>query len=130
VAAPPTRDGHLGNVHSITLDKEGRAAVVTASGELDAFVADELTSVLEGAVDEAWLVVDLTAVSFMDSTALGLLVRAVREADERGNATRVVLPATTARRIFEITTLDRVLPIATSRAQALAQLDDRPSAAS
>ena len=58
------------------------------------------------------VVVDLGLVSFMDSTALGVVVRSVREIEERGDDSRVVLPQGTARRIFEITTLDRVLPVA------------------
>jgi len=68
------------------------------------------------------IVVDLTNVSFMDSTALGVLVRAVRDVDTRGGAVRVVLPRGTARRIFELTTLDRLLPVAESRSDAVMAL--------
>jgi anti-sigma B factor antagonist len=66
--------------------------------------------------------VDLAAVSFLDSTALGLVARVVREIRERGGEARVVLPASSARRIFEITTLDRVLPVTGSREEGLAEL--------
>jgi anti-sigma B factor antagonist len=115
-------------VHRITLDRDRGATVVSASGELDAFVAAELEAAFGGASGDARIVFDLTAVSFMDSTALGLLVRAVRDADAKGGAIRVVLPDGTARRIFEITTLDRVLPVAGSRNDALGELDGtRPS---
>jgi anti-sigma B factor antagonist len=110
-------------VHTITLDDDRRARLVTASGELDAFVADDLADAFGGLSQDERVVVDLTAVSFLDSTALGLLVRAVRDVDGRGGTIRVVLPAGTARRIFEITTLDRLLPVARSRAEALAELD-------
>jgi anti-sigma B factor antagonist len=96
---------------------------MTAEGELDAFVAPELTATFSDIADDDRLIADLTGVSFMDSTALGLLVRMVREAGERGADVRVVLPRSTARRIFEITTLDRVLPVCSSRAEALAELD-------
>jgi anti-sigma B factor antagonist len=110
-------------VHRITVDTTERAAVVTASGELDAFVAGDLTDALGSARRSARVLVDLTAVSFMDSTALGLLVRAVRDVGEGGGVARIVLPAGTARRIFELTTLDRVLPVAGSLTQALAELE-------
>ena len=50
------------------------------------------------------------AVSFMDSTALGVIVRGVRASSTSGRGRQVVLPAGSARRIFEITALDRVLP--------------------
>ena len=69
------------------------------------------------------MVADLTRVSFIDSTALGVIVRGVRALDEGGARVRVVLPAGSARRIFEITALDRVLPVAASRQAALAALD-------
>jgi anti-sigma B factor antagonist len=110
-------------VHRISLDTNERAAVVTASGELDAFVADDLTNAFRETAASDRLLVDLSAVSFMDSTALGLLVRAFRELDERGGTMRVVLPGGPARRIFEITTLDRILPVAGSRADGLAELE-------
>ena len=105
------------------MDKGPPVTVVTASGELDAYVARELTAAFETAADDGRLVADLAAVSFMDSTALGLLVRMVREVGERDGEIRVVLPRSAARRIFEITTLDRVLPVSPSLKQALAELD-------
>jgi anti-anti-sigma factor len=101
---------------------EHSATVVSAGGELDAFTAPELAAALQEVGGDDAVVVDLGRVAFMDSTALGLLVRGLRELDERGGRTRVVLPETSARRIFEITTLDRVLPISDSRASALREL--------
>ena len=111
-------------MHEITVEKDGRATIVVAAGELDAFVAPDLTDTFAGVAGDERLVTDLSAVSFLDSTALGLIVRAVRAADENGDGVRVVLPRGSARRIFEITTLDRVLPIAESREAALSELGD------
>ena len=98
---------------------------MSAQGELDAYTAPDLSAAFdsEGVVDHGRLVVDLSAVSFMDSTALGLLVRAVNELVDGGGSARVVLPKTMARRIFEITTLDRVLPVSSSRDAALDELE-------
>jgi anti-sigma B factor antagonist len=110
-------------MHSISLENESHAVVVVASGELDAFVEDDLVGTFRETGRAEQLVVDLTAVSFLDSTVLGILVRAIRDVGGRGGEVRVVLPGGTARRIFEITTLDRVLPVADSRKQALAELD-------
>jgi anti-sigma B factor antagonist len=111
-------------VHRIDVEREPGTTVVRAEGELDAFAAPEITVAFQGLSESSRVVADLTAVSFMDSTALGLLVRAVRELGEQGAAVRVVLPRSAARRIFEITTLDRVLPVAASRVDALAELAD------
>jgi len=116
-------------VTGIRLAREEGAVVVTARGELDAFNADELTETFgQAAEDGAGFVIDLSRVSFMDSTALGCVVRKVNEVVDRGGRARVVLPETPARRIFEITTLDRVLPVAESRGEALRDLGAGESA--
>jgi anti-sigma B factor antagonist len=109
-------------VHTITVESGAAPACVTASGELDAFVAPELTAAFADLAHATQVVLDLRRVSFLDSTALGVVVRAVREIGERGGAARVVLPVTPARRIFELTSLDRVLPVVESRDDALAEL--------
>jgi len=108
------------------VDRDSRATIVSAQGELDAYAAPDLIAAFDDTVSDRRLVADLAAVSFMDSTALGLVVRGVREHGERGGIARVVLPGGTARRIFEITTLDRVLPVSPSRAEALAELAREP----
>jgi anti-anti-sigma factor len=111
-------------VHRVRVEQEPRAFVVSAHGELDAYTAPDLSEAFssDGVAEYGRLVVDLSAVSFMDSTALGLLMRAVNEVVDSGGHARVVLPESMARRIFEITTLDRVLPVAVSREAALEEL--------
>lgn len=105
-------------MHRITVDSAAVPAVVTAEGELDAYVAPDLTAAFEEIRGATTAVADLTAVSFLDSTALGIVVRAVRELNERGGRMLVVLPTSSARRIFEITRLDRALPVAATLADA------------
>ncbi|MBA3332600.1 MAG: STAS domain-containing protein [Actinobacteria bacterium] len=107
-------------MHTITVENSPRANVVTASGELDAYVALDLAAALaEADSGSRRLIANLESVSFMDSTALGLLVRTVRDRDERGHETRIVLPRGAARRIFEITALDEALPISPSLGEAM-----------
>jgi anti-sigma B factor antagonist len=104
---------------------DGDTAVVTLRGELDAHDAPRLRELFTAAVAELegaarpLLVVDLTGVAFLDSTALGTVVGAVRRVRERGGEFRVVLPESPARRIFEITGLDEVLDVRPTRAAAL-----------
>jgi len=108
--------------HGVRTERIGRVGVVSASGELDAFAVPDLEAAFEDARGADRVLADLGSVSFMDSTALGLLVRHVRELGEAEVRVRVVLPRGTASRIFEITTLDRVLPVALDRASALEDL--------
>ena len=112
------------HVHRIRVerDEDGAVCVLRATGELDAFAAPDLEGAFVEVDGLAGVVVDLAAVSFLDSTALGTLVHQVRRVQALSRPVRVVLPDGAARRIFEITTLDRVLPVAPSLADAVADL--------
>ena len=109
----------------VELDAAREAAVVTLRGELDAHDAPRLRDLFTGALAELGsanaprLVLDLTAVAFLDSTALGSMIGALRRAREAGGEMVIVLPTTTARRIFEITGLDQVLDVRATREAAL-----------
>ena len=69
---------------------------------------------------ERRLVLDLTGVAFLDSTALGTMIGALRRIREAEGVMRVVLPETAARRIFDITGLVPVLDVYPNRDAALA----------
>lgn len=104
------------------LDSRAATALVTLAGELDAHDAPALREGFAAALEalsplgrEPTLVLDLTDVEFLDSTALGTMVGALRRVRDAGGQLRVVLPVTTARRIFEITGLDEVLDVYPSR---------------
>jgi anti-sigma B factor antagonist len=94
---------------------------VTLTGELDLYDAPALRESFHGLLESGAevIVLDLTSVSFLDSTVLGTIVGLLRRVREAGGELRVVLPATTARRIFEITGLDAALDVRTSREEAL-----------
>lgn len=109
-------------MHGVHLERESSTAVVRATGELDAYASSDLAATLGVVSGEPRILADLSGVSFLDSTALGVLVGAVRKLDANGSRVRIVLPTGSARRIFEITTLDRVLPVAATRSDALSEL--------
>jgi anti-sigma B factor antagonist len=99
-----------------------KGAAITLSGELDAFDAPGLRRTFETVLESepALVVLDLTAVTFLDSTVLGAIVGLLRRMRERGGELRMVLPNTTARRIFEITNLVAALDVYPSREDATA----------
>jgi anti-sigma B factor antagonist len=101
-----------------------RGVVVTLRGELDAYDAPSLRSAfseLTAGKSGIQVVLDLAAVSFLDSTALGTMVGLLRRVRENGGELRVVLPETAARKIFEVTSLDKALDVWPSREAALAE---------
>jgi anti-sigma B factor antagonist len=97
--------------------------VVSPRGELDAFTIAPLRELLAELIEEEQavrLVIDLSAVTFLDSTALGPLVGALRRMRERDGRLGIVSPVPAARRIFELTGLDGVLDLHATREAALA----------
>jgi anti-anti-sigma factor len=106
-------------MHAVVIEQSGSATIVRGTGELDAFAAPDLTTAFHELRGAGSVLADLTRVTFMDSTALGVIVRGVRALDEEGTRVQVVLPHGPARRIFEITTLDQALPVAATEQAAL-----------
>jgi anti-sigma B factor antagonist len=85
--------------------------VVYPVGELDVSNAPRLRLALERALaaDTPVLVVDLSAVTFIDSTGLSALVETWRETTRRGTDFHLVGPAPNVRRVLTITQLDGLL---------------------
>jgi len=110
-------------MHQVTaIEEVDGAYVVTLRGEIDAFTAPGLRDDMHRLVEEQdanVVVVDLSKVTFLDSSALGALVGLLRRLRERDGQLRIVQPATAARRIFEHTGLDAVLDLYEDRSSAL-----------
>jgi anti-sigma B factor antagonist len=98
----------------------GRCAVVVLSGDADVTgqaVADVLAA--ESAEDPALLLVDLSAVSFMDSWALHVVLRAMRGRRAVGAAGGLVCPSGPVLRVLELTGAGQLVPVFASTADAL-----------
>ena len=93
--------------------QEGDVAVVVATGEIDVFTAPDLDDALARQLAEgrARLVVDLTGVSFLDSTGLGVLVKGLKGARDAGGTLHLVVTTERIRKIFDITGLDAAMPL-------------------
>jgi anti-sigma B factor antagonist len=90
---------------TIDVQADGELAVVRVAGELDLSTAGELEQTLIG-LSSHRVVIDLASVSFLDSTALGVLLRA----NGSRSAERplfLLAPGQELRRVFQITGLER-----------------------
>jgi anti-sigma B factor antagonist len=87
--------------------------VVAASGEVDLYTATELERALASSVTEgaAQLVVDLSGATFIDSTALHVLLPAARQLERAAGELIVVVPDPNVRKVFEITGFDRLFAV-------------------
>lgn len=94
----------------VSVDTVGDAVVVRLAGDLDLYNAEQVRAALNGALDgsPARLVVDVTEVEFLDSTALGVLIDAHRRAN---GGLRVAHPQDPIRRALQISGLDRHLKV-------------------
>ncbi len=105
--------------------------VVAVRGEIDLFTAPDLKTMLLAAIDagKSRIVVDLSQTTFLDSTALGVLIGAVKRLRARDGALTLVNTDANIAKTFEITGLDQIFTIAASRDEAIAALDGDPQAA-
>lgn len=77
------------------------------SGELDLATVAEVDTVLRPMIEEGGeITIDVSALMFMDSSAVQMLIRSLQALQERG---RVILvsPGNTVKRLIEVMGLDR-----------------------
>jgi anti-sigma B factor antagonist len=117
---------------SIALDDSyGDVLVVLVTGEQDIYTAPALRDRLEEALEaQRGVIVDLSGSTFLDSSILGALLEARRQAQERGLGYVVCLgedPEPGVQRILEITGLVPVFPVVRSREEALEAARSAPA---
>jgi len=107
----------------------GESYVISLAGEVDLYTAPEFKQQLlevigQGAKD---VVVDFTSTTFIDSTTLGVLVGGVKRLRSSDGQLSIVCSDRNITKIFEITGLDKVFTIYSSRAEALAGIGAAPA---
>jgi len=97
----------------LTVSELDGDTVVRAAGELDVNTAPELREQLARLIaeDARQIVIDLTEVSFVDSTALSVLVSALKRLRQADGDLELASPNPSVRRVFEITGLTRLFTI-------------------
>ena len=106
------------------------AYVISLSGEVDLYTAPEFKQQLLEVVGQGGkdVVVDFSDTTFIDSTTLGVLVGGVKRLRPNGGQLSLVCSDRNITKIFEITGLDKVFPIYTTRAEAVEKIDSRDTA--
>jgi anti-sigma B factor antagonist len=109
---------------AFVLDRVHECAVVRASGEVDICTSPALREALQNAASAAdRIVVDLTAVTFLDSTGIGVLLHALKQDHHRERGTLCLVgPTGMVRKVLNITQISQVLPIYVSVEEAVHQL--------
>jgi anti-sigma B factor antagonist len=101
-------------------EERDNATVVHLGGELDLYNADVIRSALSDAIESGTrrIVVDMSDVEFVDSTALGVLIEARSKIGHDGLL--LAAPQDGTRRTLEVSGLDRHLPVHDTIDSALA----------
>lgn len=102
--------------------KRGTWTVVEVRGELDLSTSDELRSALDAAFDTEppRIAIDLTGVTFMDSSSLGVLVATLERARQHDGELRLVGVQGSPAKVIALTGLDSAFTIEDS-------IDDLPA---
>ncbi len=110
---------------SLREDRSGGAHVIAVSGEVDIFTAPELKRAIGAAIDSGAraIVVDLAETRFLDSTALGVLIGAVKRLRLVDGRMMIVNTEPSTAKTFEITGLDQIFEIVADRAAALGAIE-------
>jgi anti-sigma B factor antagonist len=104
----------LAEEFSIGFRRTDRTVVVDVAGELDLYTApvlrDRLLDVIEGQGNR-FVAVDLGEVGFLDSTAIHVLVQALRRVRDRGGDLTLTRVSPPAQRVLDICGLSTVFTI-------------------
>jgi anti-sigma B factor antagonist len=105
---------------SITTETREDRFVMHVSGDLDVYTAPQLKEALDdvGLAGNA-IVLDLAAVHFIDSTALGVLVAELQQSRAHGGELSLVVDDPHLLKIFRITGFDSLFSIFPQVADAL-----------
>lgn len=119
---PPVRELiGTGDLATLTVTTHDGALILTVTGEIDISNIDRVAEAIYALPNaEDGLVVDLSAVTYLDSSAVSLLHDlAMRLRNRAQRLVVVATPGTPPRRVLELTALDANAPVVDTRVRAI-----------
>ena len=98
----------------ITVTSRDNGLTIALSGEIDHHGARTMMAQLDDAVTTylpARLVLEMSGVTFMDSSGIAVLLRALRQVERSGGTLRVTGIPTQARRVLDAAGVGRLIPL-------------------
>ena len=97
----------------IRVERDGGRVCLTLIGAIDNTTADQLKSAFEDVCEEAPDLVrlDLTGVSTINSTGIGKILMLFKAVRKGGGSMEIIGISDNLREIFQLTKLDKVIPI-------------------
>ena len=106
-----------------TVESDGEPyTLVELSGEADVTNSDVLREALEAEVakQHGTLIIDLSGLRFMDSSALHVILRASRAMDRQGGVLVLASPRDPVAKMLRLTAADQLIPVYASVSEATA----------
>lgn len=97
--------------NSDSAQRSNQATVLTIAGDVDCNRTSELSSLFAESGDDHSVVVDVSGVTFIDSSGLRLFLDEHRRRDERGHRLVLRSPSSAMLRLLELTKLADVFAI-------------------
>ncbi len=100
----------------VVVSRTPREVFVTVCGELDTYTAPRLRVRLRDVIDQGnpMVVLDLSKMTFIDSSGLGVLAGALKWARSRGGKLTLANPSRSTLRVLEISGFNRIFTVTTS----------------
>jgi anti-sigma B factor antagonist len=95
----------------IDVEDVAGARIVRVEGELDMATVGELENALGRIAADDRVILDLTACTFLDSSAVRVLVATARAAGDAGGTLSLVASSPTIVRVLEISAVDTMVPL-------------------
>lgn len=97
----------------ISVQDRGEVRVLELAGRFDASVVSEFKQAVQKGEKEGLqrFIIDLSALTFLDSSGLGALVASLRGIAQNGGDMRLAAPGPEVQALLELTRLDRVFDI-------------------
>jgi anti-sigma B factor antagonist len=107
---------------TVRIEDEAGASIVALVGELDLSTIPRMENPLfEEVRQRPAVLVDLSKLSFIDSSGIGVLIQAFRQSN--GTPMHIVIgPGSQVERVFRIAGIEQALPVYSDRAEALGAL--------
>lgn len=103
----------------------GKTLVVKVAGEFDIIIAEEFRKIIDSYLDSnkaKYLLVDLGAVTFIDSSGLGAILGRYKKIDYLNGKMVIAGPQVQVKRILEVSGINRIIGIYKDKNSALSQL--------
>jgi anti-anti-sigma factor len=109
---PPAAGQATNRLLSVHVTRDEHRLAIVPMGELDMSTSAKLDDAVREAeaTDAKRIVIDLTAVTFMDSSGLKVLLEAGARARANSNRLRLVRGSRRVQRVFELTKTSEILP--------------------